>query len=265
MDVASLHRRLERLALLLTGRPERARRIVRGVAAAHLAPARRPRRRPAAVSPDHLERQVLLACRREPAPAAAGPPVAAFAPLDGLPAQLREAFVLVRVLGRSLREAARAMDCSRTAVRRHLGRADEALRSAAAIPAAPSPAAGDLAALVRHLRAATWQAPAATPGSHGAAPNRRRRRMLAVAVAVAATGGLVLAAWQGWRAWQDRSDPAAAPASAPQPGADPAAESTPSTPSAPPAPPAPSTSPPRPAPGPADADRPRGAPQRAAP
>ena len=224
MDAASLHRRLERLALLLTGRPDRAQRIVRSVASAHLTPRRR-RRGPVA-SPDHLERQVLLACRRPAAPAAAGPPDGAFEPLEGLPAQLREAFVLVRVLGRSLREAARAMDCSRTAVRRHLGRADQVLRAAGATRAAAAddggagaasragiadPAGDQLARLVAHLRTATWNAPASAPVFAPAGPDRRRRRVLAAAVVVA-IGGAALVAWQGWRMWSGSA--AAAPAEA---------------------------------------------------
>src|SRR6056297_1742673 len=156
MDAVSLHRRLYRLALLLTGRPERADVHARAVATDAIR--RRPRSggrpRLGPASADRLERQVLLACRRD----AAGDPRAApgFGRLEGLPGQFREAFVLVRVLGRSLREAARAMDCSRTAVRRHLERADAALLAAASTSGAAAP---NVAAFVDELRHALHEAP----------------------------------------------------------------------------------------------------------
>lgn len=111
-DAEGIARRVYRLAWLVTGDAGRAGRVTSTVLARH---------QQARGLPDHrLDRLTILAARRElgtgPAP---GPE-----PLASLEPQWREAWILIRVLGHSLRESARAMDCSRAAIRRHLRLAD---------------------------------------------------------------------------------------------------------------------------------------------
>ena len=224
MNAESLHRRLFGLALLLTGRPDRARVHAREVAATT-----RRRRGPLTMAPgsaDRLERQILLACRRD-RPAAAGGVEPAFERLEGLPLQFREAFVLVRVLGRSLREAARAMDCSRTAVRRHLSRADAAVLAAAALQPEPGepasrPSGEVLAGVVSELRGALRRA-AAGPVAAGTAVDPRRRTLRRLVIAAAIVAAMVLA-WQVWgRLTAPAEPPARVPATVPATVSDPIA------------------------------------------
>ncbi len=223
MDAESLHRRLYGLALLLTGRPDRARLHARTVAAST-----RRRRGPITLAPgsaDRLERQVLLACRRDrvvPGPPGPSGPLGnamdpAFERLEGLPRQFREAFVLVRVLGRSLREAARAMDCSRTAVRRHLSRADAAVLAASGLtppPDAGEPAApiDQLADIVSQLRGALRRA-APGPAVDAAAVDPRRR-MVRWLISLASIPPALVLAGRLWRGLRPSSAPGADPAAA---------------------------------------------------
>jgi hypothetical protein len=224
MDAESLHRRLYGLALLLTGRPDRARLHAHAVAATT-----RRRRGPITLAPgsaDLLERQVLLACRRDRVVSAAGLDPA-FERLEGLPRQFREAFVLVRVLGRSLREAARAMDCSRTAVRRHLGLADAAVLAAFQLTAAPAPGdsaapVGQLADIVSDLRGAMRRAaPGPMGGSVAADPRRRVVRRLIILAAIVT---VVLLAWRLGSGLRSASERPADEATATAPRAEPAPE-----------------------------------------
>jgi len=122
LDRDSCERRIYRLALLLSGRPDTAGAVVRsvlgdrgGIRAADVA---------------RLDRLVILRCRDHRARPLDLPGLDAFAAgvLASLDAQPREAWLLARVFGLPEREAARSMDCSVTAVRLHLERADATIR-----------------------------------------------------------------------------------------------------------------------------------------
>lgn len=113
--------RVWRLALLLTGDRARAGELVADVLG--------HRADPSVPDAAHLDRLVIQASRR----AAPSPPEgtdAAHARLLALPAQAREAWILSRVDGLDELAVARAMDCSRTAARRHLVHADDLLAQA---------------------------------------------------------------------------------------------------------------------------------------
>ena len=121
LDRDACERRVYRLATLLTGDPQAASRVIEAVVGAQ----------PDLRRPDSARLDRLTVLRsREITPAALADGVvtqdiaAAVASLD---AQGREAWVLARVYKTPLRETARAMDCSVTATRRHLERAEAAL------------------------------------------------------------------------------------------------------------------------------------------
>ncbi len=121
LDRDACERRVYRLATLLTGDPQAAARVIEAVVGAQ----------PDLRRPDSARLDRLTVLRsREIAPAALGggvvpPPLAAA--IGGLDPQSREAWVLARVYETPLRETARAMDCSVTATRRHLERAEAAI------------------------------------------------------------------------------------------------------------------------------------------
>ncbi|MFK7962149.1 MAG: sigma factor-like helix-turn-helix DNA-binding protein [Phycisphaerales bacterium] len=128
-------RRTYRLALLLTGRADAAAQVAEDVAEASMTRRRSTPRR-GGTPPDRTDRLTVLAARQRldmPRPRSAGTSAdagpgrgvaEALATIAGLRDQPREAWIFVRVFGQSLREAAIAMDCSRSAVRRHLRRGD---------------------------------------------------------------------------------------------------------------------------------------------
>jgi hypothetical protein len=80
----------------------------------------------------HLDRLTVLRSREAGAGilAGRGVPAPGAAVLAGLRPQQREAWVFARVYGLGLRDAACAMDCSLTALQRHLDLADEAFARA---------------------------------------------------------------------------------------------------------------------------------------
>lgn len=114
-------RRVYRLAALLTGDPAAACRVAEAVV--HAQPDLRR------LDSARLDRLTVLRSR-EMAPAVLvhdAVPAEIAAALARLDAQPREAWVLSDVYGLSLRETARAMDCSSTATSRHLDRARRGL------------------------------------------------------------------------------------------------------------------------------------------
>jgi hypothetical protein len=204
VSLEACERRVFRLAILLTGDPVRAAGVIREVVGA---------------CPDlqgldsaHLDRLTVLRCReagaarrrrglirRRPsgpgaAPTGSGPPPAdaraALAALAGLPDQPREAWVFCRLYELPPREAARAMDCSRTATERHLAQADEHLarRRGGASPAA----------VAETLRAYTLSLD--VPEIHRDAQRLRRRlrigRYLLLALLLAGAAAAVIVWWR---------------------------------------------------------------------
>ena len=112
-------RRVYRLATLLTGDPAAAARVIEAVVDAQPDLRR--------LDGTRLDRLTVLRSREvEPGTLDALAPQAATA-LAGLPPQPREAWVLTHAYGLSLRDTARAMDCSTTATTRHIEHARQAL------------------------------------------------------------------------------------------------------------------------------------------
>mgnify|MGYP003575705683 CR=1 FL=1 len=122
-DREACERRVFRLAMLLTGNPDAAVKVIKQVIAAQ------PDLRN--VDGAHMDRLTVLRCREVKAVplnvpgAAVGPDVAEA--LAKLPAQQREAWVFSKVYRMDLREMSRAMDCSTTAIAMHQDQADEAM------------------------------------------------------------------------------------------------------------------------------------------
>lgn len=181
LDREACERRAYRLAVLLTGHRLAATRVIDAVTDAQPRPER--------LDGVRLDRLTVLHARElEPAMLVdAGLPPRAAAALADLPEQAREAWVLRRVFLEEERDAARAMDCSRSAHARHLEAADAALGAEAA----------------RAFR--EWIVRIAVP-SHFHQHRRVRRivrrhgrRLLLVAVVVLAGAALVVA-WSEWRA-----------------------------------------------------------------
>ncbi|MCC6659647.1 MAG: hypothetical protein IT437_02050 [Phycisphaerales bacterium] len=122
MAAQGYERRIWRLAFLLTGDAERAAGVIETVL--------RDQPHPEGVDAGRLDRLIILHAREVPrgtvpavgmgAEAARGMGV-----LLALPQQPREAWVLTRLDGLDELRVSRAMDCSRTAVARHLKAADE--------------------------------------------------------------------------------------------------------------------------------------------
>ncbi|HYE02821.1 MAG TPA: hypothetical protein VD963_06265 [Phycisphaerales bacterium] len=183
--VVPRERRLWRLALILT----------RGdhPLAAELALRAAARIRPGAVDLARLDRAVIQACRELPRAGPARPRGAAAdaAPLlvraGALPRQAFEAWALRRVEELDERHAARAMDCSRTALRLHLARAETLLGAEGT-----APTEAELAALRAWL---DRQDPTIHLSGRRADLARRRRARVALAVlaGVAIALGIVFA------------------------------------------------------------------------
>ncbi len=130
-----IERRVHRLATLLTGDPGRAAAVVDAVLDAQPDPRR--------LDSARLDRLTILRCRElarsngvgEGATLVAeGVPTRLTEALGRMPAQQREAWVLTRVYRLPERESARAMDCSVTALRRHVERADGRVATAFGAP-----------------------------------------------------------------------------------------------------------------------------------
>jgi len=121
-------RHVYRLALLLTGSPKSATRVIQAVRKAQPDLRRLDRA--------HLERLTILRSREQRSSGMQVPGLdenlTAF--LGGLDRQPREAWLLVHAFGLDQRPAAKAMDCSITALQLHLDRAHDAL-AAAKLPA----------------------------------------------------------------------------------------------------------------------------------
>ena len=124
-------RHVYRLALLLTGSPQRATRVIRAVVKAQPDLTRLDRA--------HLERLTILRSREQPRGQAEIPGLDGSLTrfLDGLDRQPREAWLLIHALVLEPRPAAKAMDCSITALDLHLSRAHEAMAGAKLTPDAP--------------------------------------------------------------------------------------------------------------------------------
>lgn len=165
--------RVWRLAFLLTGSRARAGELVVEVLGR--------RADPSELDAAHLDRLVVLASRHHtpsPAPGADG----AHARLLALPAQAKEAWILSRVDGLDELAVARAMDCSRTAARRHLVHADDLLAQA------------DPKAFAERIRAlADSESPEAGMAAHRAQARDLHRRRLARAAAIIALLGSLAA------------------------------------------------------------------------
>jgi hypothetical protein len=121
---------MQRLATLLLGEPAAAAALVRSLGRRVL--------RDASLDDLHLDRLVLLRARERMSPGPAQPPShpdgtpplpEPFSRLAQLPHQQRESWVLVRVQQIPARDAARRMDCSLTAMLRHLEQADVAMQA----------------------------------------------------------------------------------------------------------------------------------------
>jgi hypothetical protein len=169
-------RRVYRLALLLTGSPSAACTVTERVVAA------RPDLR--VLDSAHMDRLTILRCRETPPAAIVDPdvPPRLAEAISSLRSQPREAWVLREVYALPLREISRAMDCSTTALRRHLEEAQAHVREALGAGAVEAPAAlarfsGRLE-LPRLLRRRLRR--------------RRQRRLLLLVIAVATAALAVL-------------------------------------------------------------------------
>ncbi len=135
-------RHVYRLALLLTGSQKAATRVIRAVRKAQPDLRRLDRA--------HLERLTILRSREQRSAGMQVPGLdqnlAAF--LGGLDRQPREAWILVHAFGLDQRPAAKAMDCSVTALQLHLDRAHEVMATAKL----PADAPQQLAESVKHAQ-----------------------------------------------------------------------------------------------------------------
>ncbi len=127
-DLKPIERRIWRLAFLLTGDPEAAAGLITRVL--------RSRPDPTTLDPARLDRLIILRSRESaPTPrtlSAIDAPEGAASALGAalrLPPQPLEAWVLSRVDLLDELHVSRAMDCSRTATRTHLGAADERMKT----------------------------------------------------------------------------------------------------------------------------------------
>jgi hypothetical protein len=130
LDRDACERRVYRLAALLTGNPLAATGVIAQVVDAQ------PDLR--ALDGAHMDRLTVLRSRDIPAATLVSDlvPTALSTALASLTPQQREAFVFARVFRTPMRETARAMDCSVTAIERHLHQADESIAMALGQPTA---------------------------------------------------------------------------------------------------------------------------------
>lgn len=193
----ALERRIWRLAFLLTGDPAGAAALVDRILKAQP--------RPESLDPAHLDRLVIQQAREmdraKAAPAQVAPgsglePAAqeALTAALSMPHQPLEAWVLARVDELDELRMSRAMDCSKTAARNHLGAGDEQMRAKLG---------GKLEASVAALKAAADGLDAGPIiAAHRAKAKKERARRVGVITVVVAimvlTGMLaVLKKWVG--------------------------------------------------------------------
>lgn len=142
-DRQACERRVYRLATLLTGNPRLAAGVITVVVDA----------RPDLDRLDsaHLDRLTVLRSREIRPGRLVDPvlPEEVTETLASLPPQPREAWVFARVYRMPMREIARAMDCSRKAIERHLERADRTMGAVKSMSA--EEAAGKLLAFSMRL------------------------------------------------------------------------------------------------------------------
>lgn len=176
--VDAYRHRVWRLAVLLTGDTAAAAALFSGIM--------RHRKRIERVEPQRLDRLILLRAR-ERAEALRDPANVEprFARVYRLPEQPLEAWVLRRVEQLDETVAARAMDCSKTALRLHLKAADEALAEAGAGDS------DDPATALRRRIDALDPAPAVARWR----AKRRKRRWWVLLLAIALLAALALAGW----------------------------------------------------------------------
>lgn len=166
---ASKERRIFRLGTLLTGDAGEGLRILETVVG--------ERGEVASLDPAHLDRLTILRSREMKSAVlldALVPHDAALG-LARMDVQQREAWILAHVDGMDDRDMARAMDCSRTATRRHLERAVEAW---AATGIDPGVASVRLRAFAERLE---------LPNAYLERRERRRRRRIALRIAIIAS------------------------------------------------------------------------------
>ena len=174
-------RRVYRLATLLTGNPVAATRVIESVVDAQPDLRR--------LDNTHMDRLTVLRSR-ELTPGRlvveTVPPAAAEA-LALLTSQQREAWVFTHVYRIEMRDAARAMDCSVTATRRHLQVAEDAVaeRLGTAVEQAAE-------ALLSYSMALD------VPAFYRAARRRRRRRRLLIKIGAAGAALLAIIAGLFW-------------------------------------------------------------------
>lgn len=187
LDRAACERRAYRLATLLTGDPVAAMGVVESMVRS------RPDLR--VLDTARLDRLTVLRSREITPGALHAPALNADAAgaLASLAAQPREAWLLARTYGLTQRETARAMDCSVTAIARHVERADEVM--ARTLGGSEGPGHGVVGA-IEALRA--YSDSLQLPQHYVARQRRlgRRKRVLAMVLLVAlALAVMAIADW----------------------------------------------------------------------
>lgn len=178
--VEAFRRRVWRVAFLLTGNTDAAGQLFKLIM--------RDRRRIESIDPARLDRLVVMRAREHAERTRQQfDPEPALAPVYALDEQPLEAWVLRRVEQLDEITAARAMDCSKTALRLHLNVADEAL--------AQAKVDAEVLASALRQRADTLD-PA--PTIEAWRKTRRRRSLVKLAVIAAL---LITAAITLWRTW----------------------------------------------------------------
>lgn len=189
LDREACERRVYRLAVLLTGDPAAAARVIADVVGA--------RGDLRDLDSAHLDRLTILRCRERPIGRKKAVPTpddearGVLDAMDGMPPQLREAWVLTRVYRLDAREAARSMDCSVTATDRHLEAGAKAMDTVLGTT-------GTAAAAEHLLR---YSLSLDVPEIYRARMRRRRRLRLAwrVALVVLIVAALAVAGAWLWR------------------------------------------------------------------
>lgn len=181
LDRPACERRVYRLAVLLTGDPIAATRVITAVVGSQPDLSK--------LDSAHMDRLTVLRSR-EISPACLVHDLVAARTAEGLSKltpQQREAWVMGRIYQTPLREMSRAMDCSTTAAERHLLQADVAMRSALGIE--PAVAANQFRKYSMTLE---------VPEFHRRRERfRRRLRLAGVLVLIAVVAGVlaVVAMW----------------------------------------------------------------------
>ncbi len=181
LDREACERRVYRLATLLTGNPVAATRVIESVVDAQPDLRR--------LDDTHMDRLTVLRSRElTPGRLVVGTvPPAVCEALALLTSQQREAWVFTHVYRVEMRDAARAMDCSVTATRRHLQVAEDTVaeRLGAAVEQA-------VEALLSYSMALD------VPAFYRAARRRRRRRRLLFMIGAVGAALLAIIAGMFW-------------------------------------------------------------------